>query len=231
MWETEAANHDVALMERVRRNGGTHVKIGNRRLWSNSRAIIGKMLEEKVRRRGRQSLGLRPETKSWGEIIHEATLIHLGRREEDEEWKPSREPGRMILESEEEESQTQLDFSFDSGDILSSPKRKRRRAALITDSDVDEDSRNATERCDGGGAGPTVADGSDSLLVQRPADNQMDTATPGDDSAEAGRKNPDIAGDSEAAALCVTPDTCATDSAIDMPNPGACENGQGFAQA
>ena len=109
MWDTEIGNHDVAIMESVRRNGGTHVKIGSRRLWSNSRAIIGKMLEEKLRRRGRQSLGLRPETKSWGEIIHEATLIQLGKREEDEEWKPSREPGWMILESEEEESVYYLD--------------------------------------------------------------------------------------------------------------------------
>ena len=104
LWETEVSNHDVALMERVKSNGGAHVRIGNRRLWSNSRAIMGKVLEEKWRRRGRQSLGLKPETKSWGEVIHEATLIQLEAREEDEEWKPSREPGWLVLEVEEEKS-------------------------------------------------------------------------------------------------------------------------------
>ena len=58
--ETEVCNQDLALMDSVKRNGGSHVRIGNRRLWSNSRAIIGKMLEEKLRGRGRKSLGLKP---------------------------------------------------------------------------------------------------------------------------------------------------------------------------
>ena len=80
--ETEVCNQDLALMDSVKRNGGSHVRIGNRRLWSNSRAIIGKMLEEKLRRRGRKSLGLKPETKSWGKIIHEATLVQLETREQ-----------------------------------------------------------------------------------------------------------------------------------------------------
>ena len=65
---------------------------------------MGKVFEEKWRRRRRQSLGLKPETKSWGEVIHEATLIQLEAREEDEEWKPSREPGWLVLEAEEEKS-------------------------------------------------------------------------------------------------------------------------------
>ena len=47
LWETEVGHHDVALMERVKSNGGAHVRIGNRRLWSNSRAIMGKVLDEK----------------------------------------------------------------------------------------------------------------------------------------------------------------------------------------
>ena len=38
LWETEVCNQDVALMDGVKRNGGSHVRIGNRRLWSNSRA-------------------------------------------------------------------------------------------------------------------------------------------------------------------------------------------------
>ena len=84
LWATEASNRDVALMENVKSNGGAYVRIGNRRLWSNSRAIVGKLLEEKWRRKGRQSLGLRPETKSWGEVIHEATLVQLERREGEE---------------------------------------------------------------------------------------------------------------------------------------------------
>ena len=91
-------------MESVKGNGGAPVRIGNRRLWSNIRAIVGKLLEEKWRRKGRQSLGLRPETKPWGEVIHEATLMQLERREGEEEWKPSREPGWLILESEEQKS-------------------------------------------------------------------------------------------------------------------------------
>ena len=56
LWETEASNRDIAMLERVKSHGGAHVKIGNRRLLSNSRVIVGKVLEEKLRRRGRQSL-------------------------------------------------------------------------------------------------------------------------------------------------------------------------------
>ena len=85
------------------------MKIGNRRLWSNSRAIVGKLLEEKWRRRGRQSLGLKPETKSWGEVIHEATLVQLEKREGEEEWMPSKEPGWIVLECEEQKSVYYLD--------------------------------------------------------------------------------------------------------------------------
>ena len=96
-------------MESVKSNGRAHVKIGNRRLWSNSRAIVGKLLEEKWRRRGRQSLGLRPETKSWGEVIHEATLVQLEKREGEDEWEPSKEPGWLILECEEQKSVYYLD--------------------------------------------------------------------------------------------------------------------------
>ena len=96
-------------MESVKSNGGAHVKIGNRRLWSNSRAIVGKLVEEKWRRSGRQSLGLRPETKSWGEVIHEATLVQLEKREGEEEWMPSKEPGWLVLECEEQKSVYYLD--------------------------------------------------------------------------------------------------------------------------
>ena len=56
LWETQSGHQDVVLMENVKSNGGAHVKIGNRRMWSNSMAIVGKLLEEKWRRRGRQSL-------------------------------------------------------------------------------------------------------------------------------------------------------------------------------
>ena len=67
------------------------------------------MLEEKLRRRGRKSLGLKPETKSWGELIHEGTLVQLETRGGVEEWKPSREPGWLVLEGEEEKSVYYLD--------------------------------------------------------------------------------------------------------------------------
>ena len=109
LWETQSGQQDVALMDSVKSNGGAHVKIGNRRLWSNSRAIVGKLLEEKWRRRGRQSLGLKPETKSWGEVIQEATLVQLERREGEGEWVPSKEPGWLVLECEEQKSVYYLD--------------------------------------------------------------------------------------------------------------------------
>ena len=80
------------------------MKIGNRRLWSNSRVIVGKMREEKLRRIGRQSLGVAPETKPWGKVIQDAMLMQLEVRERDEEWMPSREPGWIVMEREKETS-------------------------------------------------------------------------------------------------------------------------------
>ena len=56
-----------------------------------------------------QSLGLRPETTSWGEVIHEATLVQLEKREGEEEWEPSKEPGWLVLECEEQKSVYYLD--------------------------------------------------------------------------------------------------------------------------
>ena len=85
------------------------MKIGNRRLWSNSRVIVGKVLEEKLRRRGRQSLGVIPETKTWGHVINDAMMMQLDAREKDEEWMPSQEPGWIVVEEETEKSVYYID--------------------------------------------------------------------------------------------------------------------------
>ena len=80
------------------------MKIGNRRLWSNSKVIVGRVLEEKLRRRGRQSLEVIPETKPWGQVINDATMMQLDARERDEEWMPSKEPGWIVVEDGIEKS-------------------------------------------------------------------------------------------------------------------------------
>ena len=79
--ETEASNHDIGMLDQIKKCGGAHVDVGNRRLWSNSRVIVGKMKEETMRRVGRQSLGVVPETKPWGKVIQDAMLLQMEMRE------------------------------------------------------------------------------------------------------------------------------------------------------
>ena len=59
-----------------------------------------------MRRRGRQSLGVIPETKPWGQVINDAMMMQLDARERDEEWMPSKEPGWIVVEDGIEKSVT-----------------------------------------------------------------------------------------------------------------------------
>ena len=82
LWETQSGHQDVALMDSVKSNGGAHVKIGNRRLWSNRRAIVGKL----QKRSGGDEVGSRlvsSQRRNPGEeVIHEATLVQEEKEKE-----------------------------------------------------------------------------------------------------------------------------------------------------
>ena len=125
MWETEASNRDIEIMESVRTHGGANVRVGNRRIWSNIKVIIGKMREEKLRRIGRKSLGVQPEVKSWGRVIHDAMLMQLDARERDEEWVPSKEPGWIVVERENEKSVYYVDTDGQYWDEISNKKLEK----------------------------------------------------------------------------------------------------------
>ena len=92
-------------MEKLKRNGGGQVEIGEKRLWSNGRVILERVRQEKERREYRKSAGMHPvESRSWGAVINAATKEQIEKREMDifEIRAAERTPARIHMGHDDE---------------------------------------------------------------------------------------------------------------------------------
>ena len=69
-------------LEKIKRIGGSHVTIGNHRVWTNSDVIQRRIMEEKESRAWRDARGLKSNHQNlWGQVYKEATKQQMDRRE------------------------------------------------------------------------------------------------------------------------------------------------------
>ena len=93
MWEDDVHSSDATVTRRMKDIGGGQVKIGEKRIWSNSELILNRVKEEKERRQWRRSRGMSPvDTQSWGSIIQKATIDQVKLREVDDVDKAEHAP-------------------------------------------------------------------------------------------------------------------------------------------
>ena len=84
MWDDSPNKNDNIMFRRMKAIGTGQVKIGDKRLWTNSELILDRLVEEKHRRKWRSENSFTPvETASWGNIIRETTEEQIKRRELD----------------------------------------------------------------------------------------------------------------------------------------------------
>ena len=99
LWKTEkSAALDLMTLEKIKRIGGSHLTIGNHRVWTNSDVIRRRIMEEKERRAWRDSRGLRSSHQNlWGQVFTLATEQQLDRRELNSEFDVIEYQPRRIL--------------------------------------------------------------------------------------------------------------------------------------
>ena len=98
MWEDEVNPNDVRMIKRMMDVGAGQVRMGDTRLWPNSKVIQSKVMEEKERRRWRHEMGIQPkEIRTWGSSIRDATVLQSERGEVDDSEEVRGNPGRILL--------------------------------------------------------------------------------------------------------------------------------------
>ena len=82
MWEAAMHPNETLTMKRMSAIGAGQIRIGEKRLWTNSDVNLDKMVQEKERRKFREENAINPANSvSWGSIIKEATKTQIDRRE------------------------------------------------------------------------------------------------------------------------------------------------------
>lgn len=126
MWDDEVRGDDAPMIRKMKKIGAGQVRVGNRRLWTNSGVIIRKVMEEKERRKWRREKGIKPEeTKSWKSIARGYDTPSGREREMDEFEKIRRAPGRLHLSKGDEESESAVYYMDSEGEFWDEISKKK----------------------------------------------------------------------------------------------------------
>lgn len=104
MWDAPVSKQDALILEKLKRNGGRQVRLGDRRLWSNGKVILDRVKQEKERREWRKCAVMKPvKSRPWGAVMKAATKEQIERREVDvfEVMRMERNPARIHIGNDE----------------------------------------------------------------------------------------------------------------------------------